>query len=833
MRTLGHLPVWGCLLWATLLSPLLCAAKPVEIAKEGKALLPVIVSESASEKVRSTATLLAAHLHAISGGTFSLVSPQNLSAGIWVGLGSDFSEFPEARSLSMDGIAQREDYLLHSQSGRLLILGNTASAVESAVWDVLYRLGYRQFFPGKVWEVVPQSATLELEVDTKGSPSYHARKIWPGYGLLKERTSDFEDWSRKNRVLSGIDLRSGHSYEGILHKHKKQFELHPEYLALVGGTRRGPKLCISNPSLRALVVDDALEEMARNPAADSISRDPSDGGGWCECQPCAQLGSITDRALLLANETAEAVTRAYPGRLVGIYGYGEHSPPPTIQGHPGVVVSVATAFIHGGFTMDQLLSGWSRRVRTLGIREYYSVNTWDRDLPGAARGGNLEYLSKTIPEFHRAGARFLSAESSDNFGPNGLGYYIAARLLWDVREADRVDALVEDFLVRAFGEAREPMREFYGFLNGARKRLLCDDLVGRMYRNLQDALRMAATEDVRRRIEHLALYTRHVELYLDYSSESGPARQAAYEKLIRHAWRIRDSGMVHTLALYRDLSRRDKSLVVPPSADWRAPEKNNPWKQDPPYTTAEIGEFIAAGITARPLMDFETTSFSENLVPAAPLGLQSGERGNMGFCLRGVRNLWTWSHRSPAEWSLSATGGIIYNNRGDAHLSVYPAAELEGKSVQTVSLVPDKTRRDVRLNTRFEGLHRIEISDGAAGTQLEWPAGTPMTVSCSLDKPPRMQGRWTLYFYVPKHTPFVGGFAQGVGDLLDPEGRKIFSFTGKGEYFKVPVPSGADGRLWRFSNCTGDRLLMTVPAYMAASAAELLLPKEVVDRDKP
>jgi hypothetical protein len=96
-----------------------------------------------------------------------------------------------------------------------------------------------------------------------------------------------------------------------------------------------------------------------------------------------------------------------------------------------------------------------------------------------------------------------------------------------------------------------------------------------------------------------------------------------------------------------------------------------------------------------------------------------------------------------------------------------------------------------------------------------------------------MQGRWTLYFYVPKHTPFVGGFAQGVGDLLDPEGRKIFSFTGKGEYFKVPVPSGADGRLWRFSNCTGDRLLMTVPAYMAASAAELLLPKEVVDRDKP
>ncbi len=29
----------------------------------------------------------------------------------------------------------------------------------------------------------------------------------------------------------------------------------------------------------------------------------------------------------------------------------------------------------------------------------------------------------------------MSAESSDNWGPNGLGYYPAARMLWDVDEA--------------------------------------------------------------------------------------------------------------------------------------------------------------------------------------------------------------------------------------------------------------------------------------------------------------------------------------------------------------------------------------------------------------
>ena len=74
-------------------------------------------------------------------------------------------------------------------------------------------------------------------------------------------------------------------------------------------------------------------------------------------------------------------------------------------------------------------------------------------MPGRARGGNLEYLTRTIPDFHAKGARFMSAESGDCWGPNGLGYYVASRMLWDVDEAGRIDDLVDDFLARAFGPA--------------------------------------------------------------------------------------------------------------------------------------------------------------------------------------------------------------------------------------------------------------------------------------------------------------------------------------------------------------------------------------------
>ena len=81
----------------------------------------------------------------------------------------------------------------------------------------------------------------------------------------------------------------------------------------------------------------------------------------------------------------------------------------TIKVHPRVVINVATAYIQGGFSVDQLMTGWQKQGASVGVREYYGVNVWDRDLPGKGRGANLTYLQQTIPHFHDNGARFMSA----------------------------------------------------------------------------------------------------------------------------------------------------------------------------------------------------------------------------------------------------------------------------------------------------------------------------------------------------------------------------------------------------------------------------------------
>jgi hypothetical protein len=101
---------------------------------------------------------------------------------------------------------------------------------------------------------------------------------------------------------------------------------------------------------------------------------------------------------------------------------------------------------------------------------------------------------------------------------------------------------------------------------------------------------------------------------------------------------------------------------------------------------------------------------------------------------------------------------------------------------------------------------------------------------------------WTLYAYVPKGTKVIGGWSSRVegwaprpaGHLVDPTGKSALNFAAREVgWFKVDVPPGQDGQLGKFDRCVGKRLLMTIPPYLARSAGELLLPAEVVERDRP
>ena len=821
------------ILCIAMISPgnVLAAPPPVDLSRARQALLSVVIGKDASEGTKAVAADLAAYLGKMSGAEFKIETGDG-SRGIVLGRPTEFSKLPFAVTFNPGPFA-REDYVLRSHPSGLCLIGATDLAVSHAAWDLLYRLGYRQFFPGETWEVVPPPSDLKIAIDDRQSPSFYARRIWYNWGLWGYNDVPYRQWCQRNRAVKGFDLNSGHSYESIIAANQAEFDKHPEFFSLIAGqrkTRGGDlKFCVSNPELRKLVVAHAVRFFKNNPAADSISLDPSDGGGWCECAACARMGSVSDRVVTLANETAAAINGLNLGaKYVGIYAYNEHGAPPSVRVDPHVIPSATTAFIRGHYTFDQIVEGWQARGATMGVYDYLSVVDWDWNLPRGGAASRPSYIAEFLPRIHARGIRFYDAESGDCWGPCGLGYYVAGRVLWDIREAQKLDALVSDFLEKAFGSARDPMREFYHLITEDRQRRSPSDIVGRMYRHLDAARRATSDPKVRRRIDDLILYTRHAELYYAFANRSG-----SVEDVARHDYRIRKTMMVHSYGLWCRLINQQAALTA-----------GHPLKNDQPYGAEEIDRMLSDGIQRNQPVDpgFTGREFSKKLVPATRLKLPKVAPGSFPGEPQDHQQYWVWIAQ-PGALDLAIRVQKVWANRLPK-VSLYSPLEVSLKAVASdESYRPDGKERRIVLKTPYAGLHRVETVDGGDFTRITWPAGTPVSVESGIDTPDvtsHFRGAWSLYFYVPKGTRIIGGWASRVanwaprisGKMLDPDGKEALDF-GKLEdgWFRVPVAAGQDGKLWKFENSQGQRLLMTVPPYLARSTEELLLPQEVVESD--
>jgi hypothetical protein len=306
------------------------------------------------------------------------------------------------------------------------------------------------------------------------------------------------------------------------------------------------------------------------------------------------------------------------------------------------------------------------------------------------------------------------------------------------------------------------------------------------------------------------------------------------EDVVRHAYKIRKTEMLHSYGLWSTMIGQQAALTP-----------NHPLKDETPYAAEEITAFLTKGIANNTPVEpgFETVEFSKELVPAGKLSLKSGAQGNFAGEAQDRQRYYVWVPAGQNSVDLKITVQKVWQNRLPK-VELYSPLEVYNKPVAVdESYRPDGKTNDISLKTPYAGLHWIDTYDGGDYTRIAWPQGMAVTVESGPDTPTAtsmFRGPWSLYFYVPKGTKVIGGWASRIanwaprpsGTLVDPDGKVAYDF-GKVEegFFKIDVPPGQDGKLWKFENSQGQRLLMTVPPYMARSGAELLLPKEVVERD--
>lgn len=816
------------------------SAAPVTIADNGQAKLEIVISPDAGESVRKAADDLAEYLEKISGAGFEFLEGEG-AKGLVLGLPDNLPGLPFPQSFGKDPF-ERDHYQIISRMDGLYLLGATPQAVEFAVWDLLHVFGYRMYFPSQTWEIIPKRKKLAIDVDRLEKPEFYNRSAPRGglrRGLRKWAIEEWDQWQVRNRTKSSFVLNTGHAYDGIIKRNKAEFQKHPEYLALRNGIRGGNKFCISNPGLRDLVVRDAIAQIEADPERDSVSLDPSDGGGWCECAPCKEMGTVSDRVILLANQTAEALNQLCKGeKFVGTYAYNEHSPPPSVKVHPNVVVSLATAFIKGDQTFNQMLQGWSAKAKAIGIREYYGLPVWHHSMPGKANAGKPLPLVQTIRDQHASGAKFINAESDDCWGANGLGYYLASRLVWDVDAP--VEPIVDEFLRNCFGKAMQPMRAFYEFIGSGPRH--SDHMVGTMYRLLAEARGLGEDPQVRKRIDSLILYTRYVELWRKSAGQEG------FDRVVEFLWRSRKSIMCDSVGMFwylnRNAQKDPKRTWIPgqPKSMQLPPERLRV-RGDEPFSDGEIQRILDEGIRDHDVLDFKPLEYSAKLVPAMEaLGLEETQplgKAFYGAITRGELHNYTWVDNPPVDIKLEVQIGLIYTSRGPASLTLahYGAIGVESEGfveVESARVPEDKQWHPVKFTAQQKGLYRITWDERLSGTRVKWPENLPRTVLSNEGADKQVSGRYSFYFYVPKGTKFIGAYGQArAGGLYDADGQLVMDFNDRGaDYLSIPVPKGQDGRLWKAASPSGRLRLMNVPPYVAGRPEDLLLPVEVVEADK-
>jgi hypothetical protein len=571
-------------------------SQAVVLTKDGVARLPILAGS-----VKGPADELQRYLAAISGAEVKVEAPRAGAPGIYVGLTADFPW------LKLEGIDRlgREGFLLKSDGTSLYLIAREPAGVRHAVATFLSSLGCRWFFPGKTWEVVPSRKTIEGSWDERQAPSFAIqRRIVYGFGASPVCGRDLADWERHNRMGGATPVSIGHTWHGL--DNKADFAQHPDWFALVGGQRKASKPCYTHPEVVRRATEHALAQAARGAAM--ISMTPPDGLGYCECERCMAvcqggkpyqehgttfarrpdgvLVNVTSETLFrFVNQVATAVAEKYPKVLVGCYAYSAYSHPPSFKLHPNVFLQTTTSFRRTPLTLAEQLDAFHAIGVQSGIRGYFSVYQWDWDYPAISKGElMLPRLVTDLRFYQKANVQSVNAEASCNWGPRGLGYYLAARLTWNVNDDPK--ALIADFYDQAFGPAALPMERYYvrwlgpyaavrthppaarptataqatsavkGELDaeqGGQEEFNAETLKA-AYRDLDEAARLVKDRpDCRARVDQLRLYAHYLYLRVRLDEAARAKDKAKVIEAVRDETvfgaRLMDTGMIHSRPL--------------------------------------------------------------------------------------------------------------------------------------------------------------------------------------------------------------------------------------------------------------------------------------------
>lgn len=459
----------------------------------------IVLGADASPSERYAADELQRFVCQITGATLPIVGDAGDRSEHSILLG-------DSRHLRALGIDLRgenlgdEGLILRTVGDTLVIAGGRRRGTLYGVYTLLEDvLGCRWFSPQV--SRIPRQPTIDLApLDVRAVPIL---------GWREPRCGDIEvsgDWAARNKIYGRFphtEEKHGGRMQWTHYVHtfnqlvppEVYFGEHPEYFSEIDGQRTTyrAQLCLTNPSVLAMVTDQVRQWIAQEQDTEVVSVSQNDWYNYCRCPDCAAIdareGSPSGTMLWFVNQVAEAIEREYPHVAISTlaYQYTRHAPR-TQRPRRNVIphlCSIECCFAHpltecernASFVED--IRAWSRISDRLYVWDYVTefghyISPWP----------NLYSLQPNCKFFIENGVRGIFEQgpgTTSEFAE--LRTYLLAKLLWD-SDLD-VSSTIDDFLQGYYGGAARAIRDYIDLVHDKARR---DHLHSHIWSPLNHAL---------------------------------------------------------------------------------------------------------------------------------------------------------------------------------------------------------------------------------------------------------------------------------------------------------------------------------------------------------
>ncbi len=435
----------------------------IVLASDRASKYSIVIPTHASPNEQKAATVLQDHLLQITGAALPIVPANKVRQPYEIVIGQN--ERLDQLGVRVNYASLGEDgFMIKTDSMRLIIAGG-ANGTLHGTFSFLEKYAGCRMYDSKV-KIIPQKNTFSLpvinetQVPAIGFRNTHYRDTWD---------SAYSEWHKLNaRSEWGMWV---HTFNALVPP-EMYYEAHPEYFAMVKGKRIPTQLCLANPEVLELTIQNLRKKIAQNPQAKYWSVSQNDNRDYCTCDQCRaideQEGSPSGSIIRFVNQVADQ----FPDKMISTlaYEYGRHAPK-TLKPRDNVNIMLCSieAYRDKALTDDTASATFVQDVKDWG-RISKDIIVWDYVIQFnhlVSPFPNLHVLQPNLQFFAKNGVNAMFEQGNSEVGGefSALRAYMISKLMWDPYQ--NADSLMNDFLFGYYGAAGKPIRQYIDDMRAA------------------------------------------------------------------------------------------------------------------------------------------------------------------------------------------------------------------------------------------------------------------------------------------------------------------------------------------------------------------------------